>query len=249
MIRQIDRLLNATNIEDLWQNHLDKMNEFGFDRVMYGITYLGAESRIISPDDVFVLSSHDPAYTNAFIYDGHYFHAPLVTWALGNSGARSWGSVNQDATSPVHTKEQREAIELNQKYDLYAGYTISFSGDVTREKSAISLAARSGITQAEVDEVWAQHGVEINMLCNIFHLKARTMKQGFGRTTLTRRQREVLEWVCDGKTAQDIATIMGLTPATIEKHLRLARDALGVETTTQAVLKASFQKKIFAVKR
>ncbi|MFV0358632.1 MAG: LuxR family transcriptional regulator, partial [Tropicimonas sp.] len=38
-----------------------------------------------------------------------------------------------------------------------------------------------------------------------------------------------------------------LTPATIEKHLRLAREALDVMTTAQAVLKASFLNQIFIV--
>jgi LuxR family transcriptional regulator len=38
---------------------------------------------------------------------------------------------------------------------------------------------------------------------------------------------------------------MGLTAATVEKHLRLAREALDVDTTAQAVLKASFQNQIF----
>ena len=57
----------------------------------------------------------------------------------------------------------------------------------------------------------------------------------------------MLEWVGDGKTAQDISTIMGVSPATIEKHLRLAREALDVETTAQAVLKASFQNQLYAV--
>ena len=65
--------------------------------------------------------------------------------------------------------------------------------------------------------------------------------------TLTRRQREALQWVGDGKTTQDIAQIMGLTQATIEKHLRLARDALNVETTAQAVLKAAFQNQMFVL--
>ena len=51
----------------------------------------------------------------------------------------------------------------------------------------------------------------------------------------------------DGKTTQDAAEIMGLTPATVEKHLRLAREALDVETTAQAVLKASFQNQIFVL--
>lgn len=46
---------------------------------------------------------------------------------------------------------------------------------------------------------------------------------------------------------QDIALLMGLTPATIEKHLRLAREALNVETTAQAVLKAALQNQMFVI--
>jgi LuxR family transcriptional regulator len=56
-----------------------------------------------------------------------------------------------------------------------------------------------------------------------------------------------LEWVGDGKTTQDIAVLMGLTSATVEKHLRLARESLAVETTAQAVLKASFQNQMFVL--
>jgi len=40
---------------------------------------------------------------------------------------------------------------------------------------------------------------------------------------------------------------MGLTPATVEKHLRLARDNLNVETTAQAVLKAALQNQMFVI--
>ena len=40
---------------------------------------------------------------------------------------------------------------------------------------------------------------------------------------------------------------MGLTPATVEKHLRLARETMGVETTAQAVLKAAFQNQMFTI--
>ena len=54
-------------------------------------------------------------------------------------------------------------------------------------------------------------------------------------------------WVGDGKTTQDIALLMGLTPATVEKHLRLARDNLNVETTAQAVLKAALQNQMFVI--
>jgi len=64
---------------------------------------------------------------------------------------------------------------------------------------------------------------------------------------LSKRQREVLEWVSDGKTTKDTATILGLTSATVEKHLRKAREALQVDTTAQAVMKASLQRQLFVL--
>jgi LuxR family transcriptional regulator len=81
---------------------------------------------------------------------------------------------------------------------------------------------------------------------NVFHLKLLTLPYS-GARQLTQRQREVLQWVGDGKTAQDIALLMGLSAATVEKHLRLAREALDVETTAQAVLKAAFYNQMFTV--
>jgi LuxR family transcriptional regulator len=42
--------------------------------------------------------------------------------------------------------------------------------------------------------------------------------------------------VCDGKTAQDIALLTVFSAATVEKYLGLAREALDVESTAQAVL-------------
>jgi LuxR family transcriptional regulator len=68
-----------------------------------------------------------------------------------------------------------------------------------------------------------------------------------GARRLTKRQREVLQWVGDGKTTQDIEIILDLTAAPVEKHLRLAREALDVETTAQAVLKAAFYNQMFVV--
>jgi LuxR family transcriptional regulator len=114
-----------------------------------------------------------------------------------------------------------------------------------RSKGAIGLAAPADMSQNRVEEIWSRFGREIVVINNVTHLRITSMPFASARRALTPRQREALEWVGDGKTTQDIATIMGLTPATVEKHLRLAREALDVETTAQAVLKASFQNQIF----
>ena len=103
------------------------------------------------------------------------------------------------------------------------------------------------MTQSEVDALWAKHGKDIQLMNEIAHLKILTLPYSTPGRNLTSRQREALEWVGDGKTMQDIALLMGLTAATVEKHLRLARESLSVETTAQAVLKAAFANQMFVL--
>jgi DNA-binding CsgD family transcriptional regulator len=51
---------------------------------------------------------------------------------------------------------------------------------------------------------------------------------------LTRREAEVFQWLAAGKTNKDIATILAISPRTVEKHLGRIFQYLGVETRTAA---------------
>lgn len=54
-------------------------------------------------------------------------------------------------------------------------------------------------------------------------------------TVLTGRQREVLQWLAAGLTADQMADRMGLATATVEKHLTAARIRLGARTRAEAL--------------
>ena len=144
-------------------------------------------------------------------------------------------------------QKELEVVAKNQEFNVSAGYTVSFPAISHRSKSSASLTANAGLTQTQVDEHWDQHLVELELLNYLFDLKISTLPHFSKHTSLTKRQREVLEWIGDGKTTQDTAIILGLTPATVEKHLRLARQSLNVDTTAQAVLKASFLNQMFLI--
>ena len=140
-------------------------------------------------------------------------------------------------------------MEFNRQNNVNAGFTVSFMGVSARSRGAISLAAKPHLSQEDVDKIWAEQGDEIQLMNNVAHLKIMPLPHLTNSgERLTNRQREALGWVSDGKTTQDIATLMGLTQATVEKHLRLARKVLGVETTAQAVIRAAFQNQIFLSK-
>lgn len=243
LLTRIENATNATSVEDLWAHHLDAMAEYGFDRLLYGFTRYRAGSSLGDPQDWVVLTNHNRAYVEPFLEEGLVYHAPMLRWALANDGACSWRWMAEPGN--LTPAEQRVA-EFNASLGVTAGYTISFRSVSERAKGAIALTARRGVTQDKVEQIWAEMGREIHLLNNILHLKLQTLPYS-GQRSLTKRQREVLQWVGDGKTTQDIAILLELTPATIEKHLRLAREALDVETTAQAVLKAAFYNQMFVL--
>ncbi|GFE64321.1 LuxR family transcriptional regulator [Litoreibacter roseus] len=246
----MSKLAEADAIEDAWAMHTEKMDEYGFDRLIYGYTRFRTGATLGDLQDALILTNHDPEYVDIFVGEGMYFKGPMVAWAAENVGACSWRVILEQMQSGKLGTDEMEAMAVNARMEVTAGYTISFHDVSLRAKGAIGMTARRGLTQADVDAIWAEHGADIELVNKVMHLKVTQLPHTTGqRRKLTKRQREVLEWVADGKTIQDTATIMGLNPATVEKHLRLARESLDVDTTAQAILKASSQNQFFLIER
>ncbi len=243
----LERICDAETVDELWNIYTERMAGYGFDRLLYGFTRFKSGSSMGDIQDSLILTNYDTDFVDKYVTGGLFNHAPMMRWSIENTGACSWSWMAGMIESDAFTESERKVLALNRASGITAGYTISFKSSTIRTKGAIALTGKPGMSQANVDEVWRKHGQEILVISNVAHLKIISLPYSGTRKPLTNRQREVLEWVGDGKTMQDIAVIMGLTAATVEKHLRLAREALDVETTAQAVLKASFQNQIFVL--
>lgn len=243
MLDYVERVQGLASAEALWRFHCDRMAAFGFDRLFYAFPSFPDGRPGEASGAYTVLTNHAPAYAARFVDDGLFRHAPEVRWAMRNTGATSWCIAQNDPAS--QTAQTRRALALNVVHKLTAGYTVGIGASGTRAPGLFALAARVGLDQDGADAVWTRHGREIAAMCYVAHLKLSTLPLATGRA-LTPRQREVLEWVGQGKTAGDIGLIMGLTQATVEKHLRLARQLFEADTTTEAVLKAAFRNQIYA---
>lgn len=246
LVAVLQDLTNAQSVEELWDLHTREMARYGFDRLIYGYTRYRTSSSLGDPQDWVILSSQTAEYMHFFIDEGLLYHAPMLRWALANNGACSWRWMMDMNRVDNLTASEKRVLQFNKSMQVTAGYTVSFRSLSERSKGAIALTAKPGMSQEEVDATWDEHGDEIVVMNNVMHLKLLTLPYS-GERSLTKRQREVLQWVGDGKTTQDIAVLLNLTPATVEKHLRLAREALDVETTAQAVLKAAFYNQMFVM--
>ncbi len=247
ILRTLNSMTNAGSLEELWSQHVIKMEEYGFDRLLYGYTNFRVDLNLGDPEDFVILSNQERAYLDRFFGERMFLNGPMIQWALENDGACSWQLLHDQVVAGNMPEEQRQVLEFNREFQVNAGYTISFKSVSLRSKGAIGLVAKPSLSQQDVEGIWAEHGDDILLLNNVLHLKILNLPYSNPKRALTKRQREVLEWVSDGKTIQDIATLLSRTPATVEKHLRLARESLGVETTPQAVAKASLLNQMFTI--
>jgi LuxR family quorum sensing-dependent transcriptional regulator len=69
-------------------------------------------------------------------------------------------------------------------------------------------------------------------------------RKDVGPTPLSAREREVLQWTCIGKTAAEIAEILGIAKRTVDGHARSAGCKLGAVNRTHAVAIALCQRLI-----
>jgi LuxR family transcriptional regulator, quorum-sensing system regulator SdiA len=243
----INTLMSTRSIEELWDMHCRHMKHYGFIRLLYGFPHYRSGQSLGDPDDLVILSNHSKEYLDWFIGEEKYKKAPMVLWALANEGVMSWSDITTRYEAGSLTSEEIDIMAQNHALGVRAGYSISFSSVTPRSKGAIALTGGPDTTQAEIDAIWEKHQSEIIALNNVVHLKILSLPRVSPTRSLTQRQLEALHWVGDGKTTADTALLMGLTQATVEKHLRLAREVLSVETTAQAVLKAALQNQLFVV--
>ncbi|MEL7259593.1 MAG: helix-turn-helix transcriptional regulator, partial [Pseudomonadota bacterium] len=59
-----------------------------------------------------------------------------------------------------------------------------------------------------------------------------------GRTALSAREVEILQWIAAGKSQQDVGDILSISVRTVEVHVRSSREKLCTLTTAQAVGRA-----------
>lgn len=240
----LEAVLRASTLEDVWHAYCAYMGELGFDRLIYGYTRFATPHGVGELEDALFLTNHDPAYFRAFIDEKMFLDAPLTRWAVQNrQGSVSWGAVWSHAERL--TERELNVIAYNQKMGVTAGYTVALPTSSPRTHALLALAGARGLTQEDLDVVWQENSRTIGIISHVTHLKIASLPIETKRTKLSRRQLEALEWVAAGKSNQDVATIMGVSVPTIEKHLRLAREKLGVDSTAQAVAKLTFLNQMY----
>lgn len=245
MTVKTERLLAAQTPAELWSAFAKMMRNFGLPDVIYG-----AQNFIDIPqqrmvDEVELFSTYPKRFIDSVMAESDLVNSPWTAWSLANSGAIPGWQITDYYAETLWGENTRRMDALAHEHGVAGGYIYSLRGVSVRRHGLVALSPGGGAAQEVADSIWGRHGRTIMTLAQVLHLRMNAMPRGERNATLTQRQREVLEWAASGKTVAEIAAVLGVTPATVEKHLRLARESLDVGTTAQAILKAHLQQMIF----
>lgn len=241
----LNRIAASTSIDEAWEHATGYFASLGFKRANYGYTRFRHLKTIGDPDDALFLTTCDADFVKRYFQGGFFAKTPVFRWCERNSGSCTWTWVKEAYEAGKLSAEEAEAVKQNAMTGVTAGMSVSFPDASSRSKGALGLIADPGLKNTDVDAIYADKREEITAVANVMHLAIVHLPQLSRRRALSPRQRESLEWVADGKTTQDVALLMGVSAAMVEKHLRLAREALAVETTAQAVAKGAMLNMIF----
>lgn len=229
----LDRLLPATaSTTDLLRELRLIVQDLGFEYCSYVLT---VPVSLTSPRMIWS-SNYPGAWLEHYQEKNYLATDPTIRQASEDARPVVWDS--DSATSRLTFWSEA------QEFGIRHGWTMLTRGP-HMSTGLLSLARpHEAISAAELDDkdmklVWLAH--QAHGLIEAPELTARLPEMA---DHLTEREREVLRWSAEGKTAEETGAILGITERTVTYHVTSAMAKLDVTNKTQAVARALLLKMI-----
>ncbi|KUM26962.1 transcriptional regulator [Mesorhizobium loti] len=190
-----------------------------------------------------LISNYPPRWTAHYLSNRYHAIDPVIARAQGGQCPFLWGlHYSRTGLSDFEQKLFDEAAA----FGIRCGLTIPIL-DKRGNVAAMSFAA-DGLNPAFL-RVTERYEEAFRFMATCFHIYVRrklSADRVVNGVQLTPREYECLEWAAQGKSAPDIACILGISRRTAAFHLENARKKLGLRTRMQAVAQLSASRKGFS---
>ena len=200
--------------------------QLGFDHVAYGFQ---APYPITQPK-VTLLNNYPDAWQSRYTQAGYLFTDPTVAHGRQSQTPMVWNETLFASNPSFWADAQDHGIKTG-----WAQSSLELNGAgslLTLCRSAEPLTAPE-LQANEIAMRWLVQVAHVSMsraiLCNDTER----------HSPLTSREREVLQWSADGKSAQDIADILNVSKSAVDFHLKNVVHKLQAPNKTAAVTRAA----------
>lgn len=229
-----ENLGNSQCMEEVWQASTSALAGLGFEHITYLMVRLSA------PDDCpVVLSTMPNWWIEMYLSSEHLRDDPLFRFC-GNFKPRLTGSEYLDLY-PVLSRVERDRVLAAADLGCRSGFAspINMIGDKrsggwnfgsSMNREAFDKTFPVVCEQAQLIGLYAHTRLEALLL-----QRDRAMKP---ESILSPREQECLSFLAKGSRNSSIANLLGISPATVEFHLKNIKRKLGASTREEALAKA-----------
>jgi LuxR family transcriptional regulator, quorum-sensing system regulator BjaR1 len=231
----VDRLSGLNNREDVFAAFTHVIGRFGFDYA----TIAELPSQALNTP-LHIHLAHVPSeFFELYLSQGFLDCDPVVRHALRTETPFEWHEAPYD---PQHEPRAREVMERRKDYGLNFGFAIPLPS-VQSASAGIGLGSRDKPDLNRRSKP-ALHLMAIYTLTRIRQLQLASTAKAEPLALLSDREREILILSAAGKSAGEIADVLGITKRTIDFHITAAMRKLGASNKTHAVALALAQRLI-----
>lgn len=200
--------------------------QLGFDHVAFGFQ---APYPVTNPS-VTLLNNYPTAWQQRYTHAGYLFTDPTVAHGRQSQTPILWNDQAFASNRALWADAQDHGIKTG-----WAQSSLERSG-------AGSLLTLCRCTEPLTASELQAKEAPMRWLVQVAHVslsRAILAQEDPGCAALTTREREVLQWSADGKSAQDIADILNVSKSAVDFHLKNVINKLQAPNKTAAVARAA----------
>ncbi len=196
------------------------------------IAYLGINLPIKSDSSTYIMTTYSSEWVERYVTQNYVKIDPVINYGFQGIMPIDWKSLPKNSKKVVQLFAEAKEHGLGNQ-----GLSIPIRG-VHGETAMFSV----NVDMSDKDWLHFRKQIirELQIHAYNFHTKILENNgvQNFKKISLSDREKECLLWASKGKTAWEIASILGIKTTTVNFFLEHSRSKLDVLNTTQAVAKA-----------
>lgn len=227
----VERANQATTINELFDVYSETVKKHGYDRVLFAL--MTSHEDLGQEAGIGVIHNFPSDWMEHYFKEGFDKIDPVILYGAQEVGAYTWQEIK---TNVDLSKKQMLCMNYGEEAGLNNGVSTYLRGE-RNQLAGISLA-----TSEKLDAT--DHAKDlITAYSNHFYIKYRALSKKknnkeIDNIVLSEREREILTWVCLGKSNSVISDIINISESTVDFHLRNIFEKLQVNSRILAVVKA-----------
>jgi DNA-binding CsgD family transcriptional regulator len=215
--------------ETLFRNLGRFLRRYGAE--FYGYHIQSTHLRQLNWDQGYVFNNVSPEFVTIYRARGYDSIDPIRPLGTQREEPFFWSDIPKLVNL---TAAQKDYLDWLKRFGVRDGISIPVFG----AKGTVAVVAAGTVTQDL--KITPDDVVDLQLVCAFVHKR---YLQLYGASdaelpNLTKREREVLSWIAQGKSAGVIAAILGVSEHTVDTLTRRTFQKLGVNDRISAVLKA-----------